>query len=214
MAAVCGLILAAGASSRMGSDKAMLPWPADAPKGVAGKGMTLLSAAIVALKPFSDAVIVVAGENAAKLAPEIEEFGAIMVRNPAPERGQFSSLRIGLGAVLARGYDAAMLTPVDCPPLSVVTLRRLREAFDKAREQGLWAVAPQNCGRHGHPLLAGRALIDAFLDAPEQSNAREVNRAHAQRFAYVEVSDPYLSLDVNTPGEYAAVRAMAPGKRD
>jgi CTP:molybdopterin cytidylyltransferase MocA len=176
--------------------------------------MTLLSAAIVALKPFSDAVIVVVGENAGELAPVIEESGAIMVRNPAPERGQFSSLRIGLEAVLARDYDAVMFTPVDCPPLSLATLRRLREAFERARERGLWAVAPENCGRHGHPLLAARSLIDAFLRAPEQSNAREVKRANAQMFEYVQVSDWFLSLDVNTPSEYAALRAMVPGKRD
>jgi hypothetical protein len=57
-------------------------------------------------------------------------------------------------------------------------------------------------------------LIDAFLRAPEQSNAREVKRANAQMFEYVQVSDWFLSLDVNTPSEYAALRAMVPGKRD
>jgi molybdopterin-guanine dinucleotide biosynthesis protein A len=56
---VCGLILAAGASSRMGTDKALLPWPA-----INTTSDTLLSTAIATLKPFTREVIVVAGRNA------------------------------------------------------------------------------------------------------------------------------------------------------
>jgi hypothetical protein len=48
-------------------------------------------------------------------------------------------------------------------------------------------------------------LIDAFLSAPATSNARIVKRAHAQYFRYVPVSDLYVSADMNTPGEYAAL---------
>src|ERR1700744_4020705 len=107
MPRLCGLILAAGASSRMGRDKALLPWP---PR--ARDGSTLLSAAISALQPFADGVVVVVGKNADSLSPVIEARGASMVRNPSPERGQFSSLQIGLREVLAQGGDAAMMTPV------------------------------------------------------------------------------------------------------
>jgi CTP:molybdopterin cytidylyltransferase MocA len=71
----------------------------------------------------------------------------------------------------------------------------------------LWAVAPQNNGRHGHPLVASRALIDAFLGAPATGNAREVKRAHAASILYVPVPDPFVSADVNTPDEYAALAA-------
>jgi molybdenum cofactor cytidylyltransferase len=199
MQGLCGLILAAGASSRMGTDKALLPWPPGS-----SDGTTLLSAAILAFRPVTDAVVVVAGDNASRLAPIAEAFGAKMVLNPAPERGQFSSLQIGLREVLARGSDAAMITPVDNPPLSAASLERLRSEFETALARGLWAVAPESQGRRGHPLLAGRALIDAFLNAPSTSNAREVKHTHAQFFAYVPVADAYLAADVNTPEEYAA----------
>jgi len=113
---MCGVILSAGASSRMGRDKALLPWPPAAPGSAHSPSETLLSAAIAALQPFTQAVIVVAGKNAVNLAPVIAATGARLVENPAPDRGQFSSLQVGLAEALNQGFDAAMITLVDCPP--------------------------------------------------------------------------------------------------
>jgi CTP:molybdopterin cytidylyltransferase MocA len=117
-------------------------------------------------------------------------------------------MQIGLRAVLAHNCDAAMITPVDCPPLSASSLTLLCEAFDQAIARGQWAAAPEHNGRRGHPLLAGRPLIDAFLAAPVTGNARDVKRAHAERFTYVPVPDPYLTSDMNTPEEYAAASSI------
>ena len=207
MAKMCGVILSAGSSSRMGRDKALLPWPPVAPGSNASSQETLLSAAIQALKPFAEAVVVVAGKNADNLAPIVAAHGAEMVINPAPERGQFSSLQTGLREVLARGCDGAMITLVDCPPLSAASMEVLRAAFDKAVASGGWGVAPENSGKRGHPLLVNRELIEAFLQAPVTSNAREIKRAHAQRIEVVPVPDSLVSVDLNTPEEYAALLA-------
>jgi molybdenum cofactor cytidylyltransferase len=202
---LCGVILAAGASSRMGRDKALLPWPpVSAGAGDSGGG-TLLSAAILALKPLTEAVVVVAGKNANAIAPVVGACGASLVENPAPERGQFSSLQVGLRAVLARDCNAAMIAPVDCPPLCADTLKLLRASFEQAVARDRWAVAPESRGRHGHPLVASRALIDAFLSAPVTSNARQFNRANSRLIEYVPVPDPFVSVDLNTPEEYAAL---------
>jgi molybdenum cofactor cytidylyltransferase len=202
---LCGLILAAGESSRMGTDKALLPWPPSAPGAVSPSGQTLLSAAILAFKPFARTVIVVAGRNAESLTPLAGASGAILVRNPAPERGQFSSLQVGLREVLAHGHDAAVITPVDCPPLRAASLELLCDAFNRALARDLWAVAPENNGKHGHPLLANRNLIDAFLAAPLTSNAREVLHAHAQRTEYFAVPDTLAKAGLNTPQDYTAL---------
>ena len=201
---ICGVVLAAGASSRMGREKALLPWPPGTQSGE-----TLLSAAIAALQPVTEAVIVVAGRNAEQLTPVAEQCGAVVVRNPEPERGQFSSLRAGLGAALERGFDAAMITPVDCPPLRADSLVKLRAGFEAARSRGAWAVTPVNGGRRGHPLAAGGPLIEALLTAPATSNAREVQHAHADKFESVAVADALLRVDVNTPEQYAALVAKA-----
>src|SRR5271170_1448257 len=98
------VILAAGESTRMGTDKALLPWPPATP-GSPPSGLTFLSAAIQALYPFSDKVIVVVGKNEDSVTPVVYANGASLVRNPDPDRGQFSSLQVGLHEVLSDGRD-------------------------------------------------------------------------------------------------------------
>lgn len=200
---LCGLILAAGASSRMGRDKALLPWPPQS-NDATPIGQTLLSAAILALHPLTSAVLVIAGNNTESLSPIVAANSAILVRNPDPERGQFSSLQTGLRELVARGYMAAMITPVDCPPLRPSSLQLLRDSFDSALARSLWAVAPENSGKHGHPLLITRDLIDAILSAPVTSNAREVLHAHAGRIEYIPVPDSLAKAGLNTPADYSA----------
>jgi molybdenum cofactor cytidylyltransferase len=189
----------------MGRDKALLPWPPATTGTASNSDQTLLTASIAVLKLFVESVIVVAGANVAQLAPLAARHGAIIVENPAPERGQFSSLQVGLNELVARGYDAAMITLVDCPPLSSASLQRLRTAFEQAQSRGIWGVQPENRGRHGHPLLANRELIEAFLNAPITSNARAIKHQHAQRIESIPVPDALLTTDINTPEQYAAL---------
>lgn len=205
-----GVILSAGASSRMGRDKALLTWPPTSHGPASSSKETLLSAAIATLRPFTEAIVVVAGRNADNIAPVISAHGALMAINPAPERGQFSSLQVGLREVLALGYDAAMITLVDCPPLSKASMENLNASFDQALSLGKWGVAPENNGKHGHPLLASRALVDAFLGAPVTSNARVIKREHAEMIESVSVSDSLVSVEMNTPEEYAALVSSFP----
>jgi molybdenum cofactor cytidylyltransferase len=202
---LAGLVLAAGDSTRMGTDKAMLPWPPPPPGATGSPHHTLLSAALLAFGPLTRFNVVVAGRNADALAALADAYGAYLVRNPAPENGQFSSLQIGLRELLERGCNAAIITPVDCPPLSPASLVRLHHAFLGALTSGFWAVAPEHDGKHGHPLLASRELIDAFLKAPVTGNAREVLRAHASRVVYVPVPESLAKAGLNTPQDYASV---------
>lgn len=204
---LCGVILAAGSSSRMGSDKALLPWP-PAPPGQAAAD-SFLSAAIRSLALYTDLVLVVVGKNESDLLPIIYACGADAVRNPEPERGQFSSLQLGLREVLNRGRDAAMLTLVDRPPVSARTIEKLREHFETAAERWKWAVVPEFQGKHGHPIVIGRELLEAFLRAPLTSNAREVEHAHQQYIEYVPIDDPLIAANINTPEDYATLQTAA-----
>jgi molybdenum cofactor cytidylyltransferase len=187
----------------MGSDKALLPWPPLA-TGVLLSGETFISAAIRALRSFTDQVLVIVGNNEPTLAPVVYSAGASVVRNPTPELGQFSSLRVGLREVLNLGRDAAMITLVDRPPASASTLQILRTAFEGARSQ-TWAAIPEFNGRHGHPLLAGREMIEAFLKAPATLTSRDVEHQHLNHMLYVAVDDPRVTMNVNTPEDYSAL---------
>jgi molybdenum cofactor cytidylyltransferase len=200
-----GVILAAGPSSRMGRDKALLPWP---PSGAGSSpGETFLSAAIRLFAPYVDVVLVVVGKNEQNLAPIVYANGASLIVNPDPDRGQFSSLRAGLREVLSRGRDAAMITLVDRPPVRPETIQALEAAFEKALHRRKWAVVPEYQGRHGHPILAGREMMEAFLRAPDTSNARDVEHANQAVIEYLSVGDPLVTVNVDTPEEYAALSA-------
>jgi molybdenum cofactor cytidylyltransferase len=194
-----GIVLSAGASSRMGRDKALLPW----------RGGTFLSAAIRALQPVTDLVIVVAGANAADLAPIVNVNAAFMVTNPNPDQGQFSSLRIGVQEVLNRGRDAAIVTLVDRPAAAVSTLAQLKSEFLSSGDQ-IWAVVPEYGGKHGHPIVIGREMITAFLNAPASSSAREVEHGLMQHISYVPVDDAMVALNVDTPEDFAQLSSRIP----
>jgi molybdenum cofactor cytidylyltransferase len=197
----CGVILAAGESSRMGRPKALMPW----------RGGTFLSAAIQTLTPHSDLVIVVGGSNAELLRPVVDANAAFLIVNRQPELGQFSSLQVGLQEVLNRGRDAAIVTLVDRPPARSNTVRLLQEKFlQQIRDDNTWALVPEFNGHHGHPILIGREMIGAFLNASATSNARQIQHAHQSRITYLRVDDPYTTVNIDTPEDYERLLASTP----
>jgi molybdenum cofactor cytidylyltransferase len=175
----------------MGRDKALLPWHSG----------TFLSAAIRALQSATELVIVVAGANEANLEPIVNAEAAFMVRNPNPEQGQFSSLQCGLREVLNRGRDAAIVTLVDRPAPSWQTIEQLKNAFLSGND-AVWAVVPEYAGKHGHPIVVGREMIEALLRAPATSSARDVEHAYQQHIFYLAVSDPAVVANVDTPEDF------------
>lgn len=199
------MLLAAGESRRMNREKALLPWP---PSSSPIPGETFLSASIRALSPFNDMVLVVTGKNGADLSPVIYSCGAFLVSNPHPERGQFSSLQVGLQEVLNRGRDAAMITLVDRPPVRDATLETLTGAFREALTRRKWALVPQFGGRNGHPIVVGREMITAFLRASASDTAREVEGRFAEHIEYLEIEDRALVANINTPEDYQALLSL------
>jgi molybdenum cofactor cytidylyltransferase len=187
-----GVILAAGDSTRMGQDKALLPW----------QGGTFLSAAINVLKPVTELVIVVGGKNTNSLLPTIYQTGAFITENHHTERGQFSSLQIGLQEVLNRGRDTAIIALVDRPAPHIKTVQAIKRHFLEVLEKGAWAAVPEFEGKHGHPFVAGREMIERFLRASQDSTARDVEHAAQQHISYLKVNDPLVIANVDTPEQY------------
>ncbi len=203
-AGICGVILAAGESTRMGRDKALLPWPPVADGAPAVN--TFLGAMIDLLQQHADLVIVVAGRNIPEVEPVVDAHGAFTIVNPAPERGQFSSIQVGLRDVLNRGRDAAFLVPVDRPPVLPATVRDLRAAF-LAADTDVWAVVPEvlkdGAPVHGHPILIGRELMEQFLRAPATAVARDIEHQHSNHIRYLRSQDARVAANIDTPEDYA-----------
>ena len=202
-AGICGVILAAGFSTRMGRDKALLPWPPVA-EGAPGVN-TFLGAMIDLLQQVSDLVLVVAGNNVSALESVTDAHGAFLVTNPKPELGQFSSIQVGLREVLNRGCDAAFLAPVDRPPVLPGTASLLRSTF-LTSDTEIWAVVPEilrdGSPIHGHPILVGREMMEQFLRAPATANARDIEHEHKSHILYVPVADERVAANIDTPDDY------------
>ena len=170
-----GVILSAGASSRMGRDKALLPW----------QDGTFLSTAIRALQRETELVIVVAGKNAPNLTPVIYSNAAFVVLNPHPELGQMSSLQCGLEEVLNRGRDAALVTLVDRPAPRDETIRQLKSAFLRRTIISGLPCPIQGQGPAWPSFSGGAEMIEAFLRAPATSTAHRARRGACSPAAHL-----------------------------
>lgn len=195
---ICGIVLAAGRSRRMGEPKAFLRVG----------NQSFLQRAVTALQDGGcEYVLVVTGrlddETALHIAEEAALLDAGIAVNPAAESEQADSLRIGLAALPAQA-EAAVVAPVDVPDVSGALVRAVIEAF---RRTAAPVALPSRGGRHGHPVLFGRRVWDELMRPDLPQGARTVVHAHAAELAEVPVDA--LPPDLDTPEEYRRWREGA-----
>jgi molybdenum cofactor cytidylyltransferase len=189
--ALAGVILSAGASSRMGSPKALLRAP--------GSQESFLDRLIGILAPHCDPVIVVLGHQVETIRAGISRAAqAVLVVNDRYTLGQLSSLQCGLRAVPEEAAGV-LFTPVDHPGVRPETIQRIVTAF---RNQGAVLTIPRHGGERGHPVCCARELIAEFLALPPEAQARDVIHRHLDRACYVDVDDPGVVNDIDDPETY------------
>ena len=183
------IVLAAGASSRMGRPKALLRID----------GVTFVRRVLETLRAGGiGRAVVVVRPGAAEIAAEVAAAGAgPTIENPEPERGQLSSLLAGLNAVDGAGVEGVLVTLVDVPLVSAATVAALLERSRTSPAPILRAV---HQGRHGHPVVFMRAVFDALRQADPSAGAKAVVRAHAVED--VSVEDAGVAEDIDTPADY------------
>lgn len=193
---ICGIVLAAGRSRRMGEPKALLS---------AGDETFLRRIVRELAEGGCTRVVVVTGtgDDAARIAAEAHAAGAEVVVNGDPEAEQVDSLRAGLTA-LPPEAEAAVVAPVDVPDVAAGLVRGLVDGF---RRTGAPVVVPAAGGRHGHPVLFGRAVFGELLEEALPEGARTV--VHRHRETALEIPVDRLPPDLDTPEEYRRWRGAA-----
>ena len=197
---IAGIILAAGRSRRMGTSKALLATPQGA-SFVARLLTTLREGGII--NP-----LVVGRDDDEPLRAEVERHGGAYVANAdADGGGQLSSLLAGLAAVDRADVGGAMVVPVDAPLLAASTVAALLAVFDATLAP---IVRPRCRGRHGHPVIFSRAVFGELRSADPAAGAKMVLRAHEHAIVNVDVDDPGVLGDVDTPESYRAIFGRDP----
>lgn len=192
-AAVHGLLLAAGRSARMGRPKQLLPW----------HGRPLVRhVAEVALASRLAGLVVVEGAYAEEVARALEDLDGAVRQVVCAEyaRGQAASLRCGLQALPASA-GAVVVLLVDQPRVTAELINRLIAAFEAAPEAA--AVAPRYRGQRGTPVLLARRLFAEVRVLEGDLGARPVLARYADAVRWLDVDDPAVVEDVDTPEDYA-----------
>lgn len=195
---MAAIILAAGLSQRMGAVKALLPFGAT----------TVLGHVIAACRAAGVRDIrVVVGHQARAVAAEALNHGATPDMNAAYETGMFTSVQVGLAA-LSSTVAGALVLPVDVPLIRGATLRRL---LDAAGATPASVLHPTFAGRRGHPPVIASAAFSAILGFGGDGGLRAA-LAQLEPFAQdVAVFDRGILMDMDWPGDYAALAARVPG---
>jgi molybdenum cofactor cytidylyltransferase len=194
---LAGVILAAGASSRMGTPKALLEY----------EGEAFLDRWIRLFANVCRPMIVVLGYD----ADRIQRGGlrrsqqASFVVNPAPERGMLSSLQTGLRAV-PPAAPGVLFTLVDHPLVKGSTVSAVAGAFDTEASP---VVIPVYRGERGHPVCIASRIAQEMLALPDQASAKDVMHRHRANTYFLNAEDPGVLADIDDPEAYAAILSQA-----
>ncbi len=195
---VVPIILAAGASRRMGTLKALLPF----------NSATCLERVLTACKGGGAApAIVVLGSEHAAVTDRVSLREHRVVVNPDRERGQTSSLLVGL-SVLPKQSDGFLIFPVDYPLVSAAHVQTLLRHFEQ-RPADIDIVAYSVDGRRGHPVAVSSRLLPEFLALSVDGSARTVLNAIPTRVSYIASDDPGLISDMDSPDDYQRLLQMS-----
>lgn len=204
------IVLAAGASRRMGSPKPLLPWG----------DRTLLAWELAELRRscVGDGIVVVTGAHADAVRRSLGEWGGYCVFNPRWAQGRATSLVAGAQAFLKMARPRTPGSPADIAPSrpDVIVVQNADQPTradivdrlaEELRASGAEAVQPSHRGARGHPVALDGALLEELAAASEEElGLRSVLRRHPPRRLPMD-DEPIVRLDLDTPD------ALAEGRR-
>lgn len=187
-----GILLAAGASIRMGQPKQLIP--------IAGQPLVVRAVEAMLATPLWPIVVVV-GAHAEKIRPLLARYPVLTIENPAWSEGMASSLRTGIATVqqFSRGVDAALIALCDQPAFSAHAVEML---LDAARRSQADVVASHYNNRLGSPVIFRRNRFGALIALTGDEGGRALLNDAAHPAVAVDL--PELGLDLDRPEDLAA----------
>jgi len=199
--AVVGLVLAAGASTRMAPERHKLIQ-------AMGDGRPLVVVVIDAMQDAGvDPVFVVTGADSAVIRKALRDRKRMWIQNSGWEAGMGSSIAAGVRGILESGSPAGILVSVgDLPGLRAEWVASLLEVFEEAGTSECICV-PMHGGRSGHPVLFGAAHFDALMALEGDRGAKSIFEANRQHLREVEIGSDAIYRDIDTPADLEAWRS-------
>jgi molybdenum cofactor cytidylyltransferase len=190
-ARISAILLAAGESRRMGYPKPLLRIGNE----------SYISRTTTTVLATVSRVVIVLGAHADRIRPAIAlGTGIRVVENPNYALGQLSSLKVGLAEAVTGGTDAVIVHLADHPLVTPATFGAVVGEYRKTRQP---IVVARFRGRRGHPVIFDCSVFAELMAAPEDQGARVVVNADPHRVHYVDVEDPGVVLDLDTPADLA-----------
>jgi molybdenum cofactor cytidylyltransferase len=184
---LAAVILSAGASSRMGRPKALLPYR---------EGTFLEHLIDVTRHPRIGVTRIVLGAGAENIQLAAKLDPSLIVVNSEWEKGQLSSICAGIRSIEGVSTDGMVLCPVDHP---LVSARLVSDLVERFYAENKAIVVPTYDSRRGHPAIFSSALYAELLAAPLDKGARAVVWAHAADVLEVPTDEEGVVLNINDP---------------
>lgn len=193
---LAAVILAAGESRRVGEQKLLLPFAAS----------TVIASVVAAVAGAgADPIVVVAGAQAAEIAGALDGTSARVVKNPDPQRGMLSSLRVGVQALPA-DVGRFLVAPGDQPRLRSADVMRV---LDEQTRAGKGIAIACYEGKRGHPVVFEGGYRDGILALADTQTLRDLIHAHPDDVVNVECESDGVIRDIDTREDYERERRRA-----
>lgn len=194
---ICGLILAAGKSQRMGSVKPVLK--------INGVSVIDLTTQMLKNAGITDIFTVLGCHRDVILEGYAAKDTVTVVDNPDYEQGMLSSVKAGVRAMTEKGsYDAFVMVPADCPAISPDTVKQVIDSFYGENK----IVKPDYHGKGGHPVLFSMEYADEIINNDFAEGLRTLIRSHNENFVRIAVEDANCLLDMDTPENYREIEKI------